>query len=103
VIAMSFNTIIDWNSCTAEQQRQLLMRPAISASESITRTVNDILDNVKTRGDEALREYSAKFDKTTVTALKVSAEEIAGGGGPPRQRTPERRAKTGDGGGSKEY
>ncbi|STE54569.1 histidinol dehydrogenase [Escherichia coli] len=24
---MSFNTIIDWNSCTAEQQRQLLMRP----------------------------------------------------------------------------
>lgn len=50
---MSFNTIIDWNSCTAEQQRQLLMRPAISASESITRTVNDILDNVNTRGDEA--------------------------------------------------
>ncbi len=74
---MSFNTIIDWNSCTAEQRRQLLMRPAISASESITRTVNDILDNVKARGDEALREYSAKFDKTTVTALKVSAEEIA--------------------------
>ena len=73
---MSFNTIIDWNSCTAEQQRQLLMRPAISASESITRTVNDILDNVKARGDEALREYSAKFDKTTVTTLKVSAEEI---------------------------
>ncbi|CDL29024.1 Histidinol dehydrogenase [Escherichia coli ISC7] len=50
---MSFNTIIDWNSCTAEQQRQLLMRPAISASESITRTVNDILDNVKARGDDA--------------------------------------------------
>lgn len=74
---MSFNTIIDWNSCTAEQQRQLLMRPAISASESITRTVNDILDNVKARGDEALREYSAKFDKTTVTALKVSAEIAA--------------------------
>ena len=74
---MSFNTIIDWNSCTAEQQRQLLMRPAISASESITRTVNDILDNVKARGDDALREYSAKFDKTTVNALKVSAEEIA--------------------------
>lgn len=50
---MSFNTIIDWNSCTAKQQRQLLMRPAISASESITRTVNDILDSVKARGDDA--------------------------------------------------
>ena len=53
------------------------MRPAISASESITRTVTEILNNVKTRGDEALREYSAKFDKTEVGALKVTGQEIA--------------------------
>lgn len=32
---------------------------------------------MKSRGDDALREYSAKFDKTNVAALKVSAEEIA--------------------------
>ncbi len=44
---MSFNTIIDWNTCSDAQQRELLMRPAISASESITRTVAEILDNVK--------------------------------------------------------
>ncbi|MEB6378331.1 histidinol dehydrogenase [Leclercia adecarboxylata] len=73
---MTFNTVIDWNTCNAEQQRALLMRPAISASESITRTVAEILDNVKTRGDDALREYSAKFDKTDVAALKVSEPEI---------------------------
>ncbi|WP_407200446.1 histidinol dehydrogenase [Enterobacter cloacae] len=73
---MSFNTIITWNECTDEQQRELLMRPAISASESITRTVTEILNNVKTRGDEALREYSAKFDKTEVDALKVTEQEI---------------------------
>jgi histidinol dehydrogenase len=58
-------------------QRELLMRPAISASESITRTVAEILDNVKSNGDNALREYSAKFDKTDVTALKVTEQEIA--------------------------
>lgn len=46
---MSFNTIIDWNNCTEEQQSELLMRPAISASESITRTVAEILNNVKAR------------------------------------------------------
>ncbi|WP_312926670.1 histidinol dehydrogenase [Pseudescherichia sp.] len=74
---MSFNTVIDWNTCSDEQQRDLLMRPAISASESITRTVVEILDNVKARGDDALREYSAKFDKTEVGALKVTAQEIA--------------------------
>ena len=77
---MSFNTIIDWNSCSAQQQQQLLMRPAISASDSITRTVADILDNVKNNGDAALREYSAKFDKTDVKTLQVSEEEIAAAG-----------------------
>lgn len=74
---MSFNTIIDWNSSTPQQQRELLMRPAISASDSITRTVAEILDTVKTRGDAALRDYSARFDKTDVKALKVTAQEIA--------------------------
>ena len=73
---MSFNTIIDWNTCSDAQQRELLMRPAISASESITRTVAEILDNVKARGDDALREYSAKFDKTEVDALQVTEQEI---------------------------
>lgn len=73
---MTFNTLIDWNRCDTAQQRALLTRPAVAASDSVTRTVADILDNVKARGDAALREYSAKFDKTDVSALKVTAEEI---------------------------
>lgn len=73
---MTFNTLIDWNRCDTAQQRALLTRPAVAASDSVTRTVADILDNVKARGDAALREYSAKFDKTDVPALKVTAEEI---------------------------
>ncbi|XPE41765.1 hypothetical protein ACNKHK_13255 [Shigella flexneri] len=44
---MSFNTLIDWNSCSAEQQRELLMRPAISASESISRTVAETRERQK--------------------------------------------------------
>ncbi len=79
---MSFNTIIDWNGCSADQQQQLLTRPAISASDSISKTVTEILNNVKANGDAALREYSAKFDKTTVAALQVSEAEIA----PPGER-----------------
>ena len=39
---MSFNTIIDWNGCSADQQQQLLTRPAISASDSISKTVTEI-------------------------------------------------------------
>ncbi len=73
---MSFNTIIDWNSCSEEEQRALLQRPAISASESITRTVTEIIEDVRTGGDDALRAFSAKFDKTQVDALKVTAQQI---------------------------
>ncbi|ROP62667.1 histidinol dehydrogenase [Enterobacter sp. BIGb0383] len=77
---MSFETLVDWNSSTPEQQQQLLKRPALDSSDTVTRTVAAILDNVKARGDDALREYSAQFDKTEVAALKVSAREIAEAG-----------------------
>lgn len=73
---MGFNTVIDWNRCDAGQQAKLLARPALEASVHMTRAVNEIIDNVKSRGDVALRQYSAKFDKTVVTALQVSDEEI---------------------------
>lgn len=73
---LQFNTIINWATCNTEQRAELLRRPAISALDSITRTVRDILDNVKTNGDSALRAYSAKFDKTEVAALRVTAQQI---------------------------
>ncbi|MDX5626556.1 MULTISPECIES: histidinol dehydrogenase [unclassified Brenneria] len=73
----SFNTIIDWQTCSAQEQRRLLTRPAISASDRITRIVEDILAGVKSRGDSALREYSAQFDKVQVDKIRVSPEEIA--------------------------
>ncbi|WP_436892980.1 histidinol dehydrogenase [Siccibacter turicensis] len=73
---MAFTTLIDWNACSANEQRQLLTRPAISASENITRIVGDILDSVRRDGDAALKAYSATFDKTEVEAIQVSAEEI---------------------------
>ncbi|WP_075180908.1 histidinol dehydrogenase [Pantoea sp. 1.19] len=76
----TFNTLYTWSTLSAEEQRALLMRPAVSASDSIRTTVGSILDNVKRRGDDALRDYSAAFDSAEVTALRVSAEQIAGAG-----------------------
>nr|WP_024965002.1 histidinol dehydrogenase [Pantoea sp. IMH] len=72
----NFATPIDWQTCSAEAQQSLLTRPAISASETITVTVRDILERVKAEGDAALRHYSATFDKTKVGALKVSEAQI---------------------------
>lgn len=41
-------------------------------------TVNEILENVKTKGDKAVFEYTKQFDKTDITAdnLYVTEEEI---------------------------
>ena len=69
-------TPIDWQQCSAEQQQALLMRPAISASESISQIVRDVLVQVKMSGDAALREFSARFDKAQVDNLRVTAEEM---------------------------
>ncbi|MCA6941472.1 histidinol dehydrogenase [Pectobacterium polaris] len=73
----SFSTLVDWQRCSVEEQRQLLTRPAISASDRITAVVSDILANVKSRGDNALRDYSAQFDKIQVNAIRVTEAEIA--------------------------
>jgi len=73
---MAFTTPINWNECDDRAQRALLTRPAISASDSITRTVSDILANVRANGDKALREYSARFDKATPDAIAVSEADI---------------------------
>jgi histidinol dehydrogenase len=71
---MNFKTVIDWNAVSEKEQDSLLMRPAVSASDTITAIVTDILKNVKDNGDEALREYNRKFDKTEVEDLLVTPE-----------------------------
>lgn len=46
--------------------------------DSYTRTVQDIVDDVKTRGDEALFEYTKRFDGAAMdgSSIRVTREEI---------------------------
>jgi len=43
----AFSTPIDWQQCSEEQRRDLLTRPAISASDRITESVSEILSRVR--------------------------------------------------------
>ena len=43
---------------------------------NVTDTVAEILRNVRERGDEALREYTEKFDHTRLESLVVTEEEM---------------------------
>ncbi|MDE9444173.1 histidinol dehydrogenase [Xenorhabdus bovienii] len=75
-MSTNFKTVIRWQECPPEQQKALLTRPAVAASEDISRTVKQILETVKANGDEALREFSQRFDKTTIDAISLSTSEV---------------------------
>lgn len=55
---------------------ELLARP-VADNTQIQGTVQSVLDDVRARGDEAVKEYELKFDKASLTSLLVSADEIA--------------------------
>lgn len=57
----------DWN--------EVLARPTFDDS-SLNKTVQDVLDQIKSRGDEAVLEYEEKFDKVRLQNLAVSEQEI---------------------------
>jgi len=48
----------------------------IEPTSSVEDIVADIIKNVRENGDDALREYSQKFDKVTLDSIEVSKEEI---------------------------
>ena len=48
----------------------------IGSTKNIEDVVFDIIANVKKNGDKALFEYCEKFDKVSLSALEVTAEEI---------------------------
>ncbi|HHY74109.1 MAG TPA: histidinol dehydrogenase [Bacillus bacterium] len=53
-----------------------LKRDLDSGTEEQRKTVLDILENVKIRGDQALLDYTEKFDRVKLDSLKVTEEEI---------------------------
>ncbi|MGO4700198.1 histidinol dehydrogenase [Dyella sp. 2RAB6] len=68
---------LDWNALDAAAQLQALARPAQSRAEELRRGVEAIVAKVRAEGDAALRELSAKYDRCSIEAIEVSAEEFA--------------------------
>lgn len=56
------------------QWEELLKRPAMN-TEALFDTVREVIDRVKAEGDQAVKEYEAKFDKVELETLSVSVEE----------------------------
>ena len=58
-----------------EEWASITRRPHLDVSQ-LTSTVRTVLDDVRARGDEAVKEYELKFDKADLSSLAVTAEEI---------------------------
>src|SRR5690554_3065198 len=53
----------------------LLKRPVIDSS-SLFETVQQVLEEVRTNGDQAVQSYTQKFDGVALDSFTVTAEEI---------------------------
>ncbi len=71
-----FSDPIDWNAITESEREAVLKRPAVRAGATIAETVRGILADVKERGDAALRDLSAKFDRVEVKDWQVPEADI---------------------------
>lgn len=65
-----------WEKLSEKEQSELLMRPAVLAGADIAKTVEAIVTDVRARGDDALRDYAAKFDKATLDSIRVEEKAI---------------------------
>lgn len=60
----------------ADAKKEDILTRDINTKSGVEDIVSDIIDNVRNNGDNALREYSLKFDRAVVENLEVTKEEI---------------------------
>mgnify|MGYP002519036612 CR=1 FL=1 len=55
---------------------KIVVRPHLDTKQ-LTHTVSTVLDDIKARGDEAVRHYELQFDHAQIDSLRVSDQEMA--------------------------
>lgn len=68
--------VLDWSSLGTAERKAALTRPASGEDEAQIKAVRAILADVKARGDEAVAEFTQRFDGVAVQSFRVSQDEI---------------------------
>jgi histidinol dehydrogenase len=66
-----------WSELDDAERSALLQRPAIKNDDAIREGAAKIIAQVRRRGDAALRELTATYDRADLNDFRISAEEIA--------------------------
>ncbi|TDK32908.1 histidinol dehydrogenase [Luteimonas terrae] len=69
--------IVDWSGADADVRTELLRRPTQAVAAQTRAAVAAVLDDVRTRGDAALRELTARFDRVELADFEVGVDEFA--------------------------
>ncbi len=67
---------LEWAALDAPARAQALARPVQAVADDTRRAVSAVLDAVRVRGDEALREFTARFDRVQLQHFEVAAGEF---------------------------
>jgi histidinol dehydrogenase len=68
---------LEWAALDAAARERALTRPVQVVAQATRDAVAAVLDAVRERGDEALRELTARFDRVELERFEVSADEFA--------------------------
>ena len=64
-----------WNE-TTEDVKARIMRRSQANIDDVVKMVEPIIQDVRTRGDTALKDYALKFEKAEIDNIKASSEEF---------------------------
>lgn len=69
--------LLEWSSLSADERRAALRRPAQADTDGLHRRVSEIIKDVRARGDQALFDFTERFDRVKLKSLEVDAAEFA--------------------------
>jgi len=69
--------ILDWNALDADAQARALTRPVQTVAAQTRASVAELIEQVRSRGDAALREITERFDGVAPERFEVSEAEFA--------------------------
>jgi histidinol dehydrogenase len=68
--------VIEWSTADAATRARALARPRLESQADVEALARSIIREVRARGDAALLEYAARFDRAQLSSLQVDQAEF---------------------------
>ncbi|WP_343152883.1 histidinol dehydrogenase [Buchnera aphidicola] len=69
--------VIFWEKLNSEEKKRILIRPHLKNSNVVSKTVANIINDIKQFGDRAITKYTKEFDKVETNNFFLNQENIS--------------------------